>query len=514
MATWLVTCGCGNPTEYNCNTCGEKLCTKCKEAHLQNNDTKHHSIIEYGKKLMPGSLSSPPCNDHNGKECVCWCQTCGKAACMDCVTKSHQDHRFTDLETVLQEKRTSLQKELNNLESNKLKEWQGLLMEAKNVTSDFLDRVNGIDKELDKRAKEFHKRVEEILEIHKKQLNEIKTSILAILHEQEKRVSEGLEKVKHEIKDCEDRLRSSKMESLLKHEGDKSDKKDHILPTISCATRPVFNTGHVDTKSLTEMFGQMYQLISKPSVQSKFKTERGFPSITCTGPGQAWVQMKEERKLQLMDVNGSVKDTINTNFDFYNMVLSPQGDILLTDTSNNCIKLISTNKKVQTLCKLQWKPCGLCCLHSGDIAVTFFEEGRVVIYSMSGKVIKELDKELFRHPYRVAQNKVNNDLYISDPGAHKVLALDKDYRVRYEYTGQGDGGYFIPRGLCTDNTGHVIITDHGNNTVHILDKDGQFLQYLLTREQGLRGPWSIDVDSEGNAWVGDFHGVNVVKYLQ
>ena len=171
------------------------------------------------------------------------------------------------------------------------------------------------------------------------------------------------------------------------------------------------------------------------------------------------------------------------------------------------------------------RPFGLCCLQSGDIAVTFAYEGRVIIYSMSGKVIKEPDKKLFKCPFWVAQSKVNNDLYITDKTENyhnstgKVLALGKGYRVRYEYTGQDDRRFFFPSGLCTDNAGHVLITDYYNDRVHILDRDGRFLQYLLTREQGFRRPLSIAVDSEGNAWVGQTStcttaDVKVVKYLQ
>ena len=497
---------------------------------------------------MPGSLTSPSCKEHNGKECVCWCQTCHEAACIDCVTKSHQDHRFTKLETVLKEKRTSLQQELNNLESNVLKEWQDLMKEAKKFTSEFLSQVNGIEKELDKRAEEFHCIVEEIKENYKKQLNEMKTSNLAILDEQEKSVSDGLEKVKQKIKECEDRLRSSHMESLLKHEGVEVNKKD-TLPTIFQVTPPVLTPSWIDTEELTEMFGQLIvpktrkgdetvqstaaghgrpisaytrgataqikhvkQPIPKPFVQSEFLTSL-CPFVTCVGSGLAWVKT-ERRTIQLVDRHGTVKDTIHTDFDFSDMALSPQGDILLCDKDNKCIKLISADKKINSLFKLKWTPSGLCCLHSGDIAVTFYREGCVVVYSRSGKVVKELDKKLFTFPYWVAQSKVNSDLYISDDDAEKVLALDTDYKFRYEYTGQDDGLPFWPRGLCTDNAGRVLITDSENQRVDILDKDGVFLQSLMTREQGLRRPWSIDVDNEGTAWVGEEGGgVKVVKYI-
>ena len=166
-----------------------------------------------------------------------------------------------------------------------------------------------------------------------------------------------------------------------------------------------------------------------------------------------------------------------------------------------------------------WTPYGLCCLHSGEVAVTFFPDGKVVIYNRCGKIIQELDEKLLR-PYQVAQNKVNNDLYVCDKNSFtecssgKVVALDASYHSRYEYTGQ-DNAEFYPMDLCTDSAGHVLITDYKNHRVHILDKDGRFLQYLLTREQGLLEPVSIDVDSKGKAWVGQRCGeVTVVKYLK
>ena len=270
---------------------------------------------------------------------------------------------------------------------------------------------------------------------------------------------------------------------------------------------------------------QVNKLSPTPTILSQFQTGYAIGSVVCLSSGQTW--LADTSKLQLMNGHGKVKDTLHTDFDINDIILSPLGHFLLSDVTNSCIKTISQDKKVRTLFKTQigWfkpkilTPWGLSALHSGYTAVTFPNEGRVIIYSMSGKVVKELDKKLFSRPVRVAQSRINNDLYIVDKaengpvGAGKVLVVDKHYKVRYEYNGTGDKE-FRPMGLCTDYGGHVLIVDY-NDRVHILDKSGHFIQYLLTGEQGLEWPFSVSVDSEGNAWVGErCGGVKVVKYLQ
>ena len=270
---------------------------------------------------------------------------------------------------------------------------------------------------------------------------------------------------------------------------------------------------------------QVNQLSPTPTTLSQFQTGHTLGSVVCLAPNQAW--LADTSKIQLVDRHGKVIDTLHTDFDINDMIVSPLGNFLLSDVTNNCIKTISRDKKVKTLFKTHiglfkpqmLTPWGLCALHSGDIAVTFPNEGRVITYSMSGKVVKELDRKLFSRPVRVAQSRINNDLYIIDKtdnnpvGAGKVLMLDKHYKLRNEYSGT-DAKEFRPMGLCTDDAGHVLITDY-NDRVHVLDKSGHFMQYLLTGEQGLEWPICVSVDSEGTAWVGErCGGVKVVNYLQ
>ena len=387
--------------------------------HVQNANTKQHSVVEYAKKSMPGNASSPLCPLHDGKDCLYWCQTCGNAVCVDCKSSLHNGHEFINLAIVLLERRENLQKELQSLESNDLKEWEDLIVEAKKATTDFLDRVSGTEKDLKEREIDFQKEVNKMFENIRMQLKELKTSHLAFLRKREKMASDGFEKVKLEIKECEDRLRNNDIESLLEHKGDRENKQD-ILPAICYANPPVFSPSLTDTKSLARMFGKITkqvvqagksesiqassteilyqksvsndenptlsqgQLIPEPSVESEFNAGNFYPSLASAGPGRAWVKAGDT-ELQLMKGRGTVKDTIETDFSFDDLVISPHGDIFLSNMDTNSIMSISFVKVVKTLFKTQmgWlktsKPYGLCYLQSGDIAVTFADVGRVVI---------------------------------------------------------------------------------------------------------------------------------------
>ena len=85
----------------------------------------------------------------------------------------------------------------------------------------------------------------------------------------------------------------------------------------------------------------------------------------------------------------------------------------------------------------------------------------------------------------------------------KLIAVRTDGQPRYEYSGQCDKKLSLSN-VCTDQVGHVLITDVDNSRVHILDQEGQFIQYILTSQQGLSKPITIDVDMEGYIWVGEY----------
>ena len=261
--------------------------------------------------------------------------------------------------------------------------------------------------------------------------------------------------------------------------------------------------------------------IHKPLILSEFLIDYYYPHLVCEQHGLTWVQT-ESKTLQLMDKNGSVKITIINDSDISDMAITSHKQLLLVDESSY-IKSVSKEKKIDKMFKPSWHPTGLCFLPTENIAVAFGYCGKVKVYHSNGTISQHLDNINFRHPFQVAANKKNWDMYVcdhesdgfNDPG--KVIAIEADGELRYEYYGQGSQT-FRPMGVCSDRMGHVLITDYGNHQINILDKDGNFIQYLLTSKHGLYNPVSIDVDSNGFVWVGrkiikSKGQIKVAKYL-
>ena len=486
---------------------------------------------------------------------------------MTCITEKHKGHEFSKLTTVLSAKRDAMRDEMKELRDGTIREWEEVLKDAQRIKTDYLQDIDKTDKDLVARAEEMIKQVREILSQSQTTLRQMKKSGLDKLNAQEKYLADRINNMKADVQKYEVCLQHGDPNALLQFKPGTIQPTEKP-PTLSTASIPVFTKGQNDAKSMQKKFGELStennsaskkpstsqsstgskdsigcktvapigqsgsgdsstrrSLIPNPSVQSGFDVDYYNPYIACVEGGLAWVKTGRN-KLQLVDREGSVKDTINTDFGFNDMTVTSDGDILLSDYDNNCIKSLSVQKKITTLFSTRWRPCGLCCLHNGDVVVTFHDDSKVAVYSRDGQIRQTFNHIKLRRPWEVAVNKVNQDIYICDlegyyyssPG--KLLAVGADGRLRYEYTGQSDSE-LTPEDVCTDQMGHVLITDCQNHRVHILDQEGRFIQYILTKQQGLGRPVTIDVDREGYVWVGGNHSddedytssVKVSRYL-
>ncbi|XP_056018363.1 uncharacterized protein LOC125667395 [Ostrea edulis] len=210
--------------------------------------------------------------------------------------------------------------------------------------------------------------------------------------------------------------------------------------------------------------------------------------------------------------------------------VTEDGDLLLIDDDK--VRKLTSDGTVITLLTQDW---GAPCIHSsrinGDILVGSIS--KVTRYNRTGRKLQVIEKDdkghsLYRSPIYITENK-NGDIWISDLDKGAVVVVDKSGRHRFDYGGRqsdytdrqsdytGRQFPFSPRGICKDVLGHVLVCDFYNNSVHLLDQDGQFLSLLLTREQhGIHLPTALCVDDQHNLYLGqcDSNTINVYKYLK
>lgn len=93
----------------------------------------------------------------------------------------------------------------------------------------------------------------------------------------------------------------------------------------------------------------------------------------------------------------------------------------------------------------------------------------------------ERKSELIRcvFPRFITEN-TNGDVVISDRGA--VMVTERNGGLRFLYTGPSPKPGLDPGGICTDALSNILVCDGITKTIHMIDRDGVFLSYLLTRK--------------------------------
>ena len=567
--------------KFNCNTCGDVLCVTCKAHHLKSRATGDHKIVPYTEKLNPKYITQLFCSTHHNHASKFWCDTCGTPICDSCITNQHRGHKLNNITAVLTEKRDQMLEYTKKLRDKTVNEWIEVLKQVKATTVEYFENTDKVEEELKARAKDIHSQVDAILLKSQQTLKQMKVAGLKNLQDQEKYLEDKLQQLKRDVERYENQLLDTDPYALLQFEGTESINKETKPPALEITSALVFIKGQNDYTSMQSMFGQFstqksegvdekltaYSLpnptvtpseqtkdlhatvtpseqtkdplplsstdalqksiVSHPSVQTSISVDNIFPRIACAEQGLAWVNT-ESMTLQLLDKKGIAEDTISTDFTFNDMAVTSTGDIILADSKNSCIKLVSSKKRISTLFRTIGHPTGICCLNSNDIVLTFSDISRVAMYSKNGTARSRFDHIKFNYPLAVSVNKLNKDIYICDHEDNyhtfygkEVITVASNGQLRYKYTGQGDR-QFVPTDVCSDDMGHILITDYGNHRVNILDQEGQFIRHVLTSKpyyaliskQSLSVPTTIDVDNEGFIWVGEYNKcVKVAKYL-
>lgn len=130
---------------------------------------------------------------------------------------------------------------------------------------------------------------------------------------------------------------------------------------------------------------------------------------------------------------------------------------------------------------------------------------KVTRYNKTGEEIQtiqydKLDKKCIDSLYITENN--NGDIVVSDK-KEAVIVTDRGGKYRFKYTGHPSGSELSARGICTDSLSNILIVDAKTKTVHMINRDGQFLGYLLKESQEIENVSCMCYDITAfRLWVG------------
>ncbi|XP_078312237.1 uncharacterized protein LOC144618959 [Crassostrea virginica] len=284
----------------------------------------------------------------------------------------------------------------------------------------------------------------------------------------------------------------------------------------------------------------LLNLLPSPVLQKSLSVTgvSGCGHISCVTPDRIWVS--DVNNIILTDTaTGKQLHSVNDSLDSWRGIhtVNCDSELIYIDTDKNINKLSSDMKTTTTLIKhtdTTWEPrCVYCSPSSGDLLVgmsrresdtgTRTYTGKVMRYDNTGKhkLSKPHNDNTPHHlhdvPVFITENN-NRDVLVSGWNRNAVVVTSGEGVHRFSYTGPPSGSsLFRPRGICTDVMSHILVSDSFTHTVQMLDRDGQFLSFLLTTQSpGVHNaPSGLSYDVTNHVlWVGSLNNrLSVYRYI-
>ena len=456
---------CRNPVSFFCRRCGVSLCDSCVPDHLRISSKVGHDVVDFTKK--------------GDGECSVFCKMCDLPICK---------HKMSECSVNIEEVLKSIAQENGLLQSFR-RELETLIDPAQ--IQEFLKRE--VEEKIEGLMKRFLKTIVWVFFLF--------TLLNYFLFISEN--SKGW------------------IASHIIHFMDTP--MDTELPATECKINEndienYFGNIEKMLESKISMLEKRYisdpdsgrKVLEVPSVSSVIDT--GFPAddkynnrlydMAVTDDQKVWMG-GESYELKLFDLQGHLHRTviipwIGTFICMYNK------QVMYSDYNDNTVKKISDDDTVVTMFTTgDWKPKGITGSVSGDLLVCLIkdDQSKVVRYSNTGTVLQEIQYDsqcqpLYQYAWYITEN-VNGDIIVTDNKTKKVGAVDRLGIFRYSYSGGKSAS-----SVATDSFGHVFVTDYKGDKIHVLDRDGRFLRYIIP-EGGIEVPRAVCMVGDGEMIVGE-----------
>ncbi|XP_022312656.1 uncharacterized protein LOC111117740 isoform X1 [Crassostrea virginica] len=494
---------CQGDTEYYCYKCRQDLCIQCKKLHVIDLSTKHHIVTNYTEKRKYPPKPVKTLQSQDPKQVIS-----ARSQYPDnhepCVLPftEYKPHKFIPPVWLSPLELSEIQRQQY---SRRIYHLRGETIYYRSVLLEGLrhDRETGHkavtirgQSKAEKRGQGLKDLIDDVLAgdledrciIQKTRMTGHMTNLLRYYHRFEQ-LSETME------------TRPLKFLRIMtqKHSPRKDDMKPIINMLVNLMKEIRLVPSGIPRRAGVE---DLLTLLSSPVVQKSLSVTgvKCCWHISCVTPDRVWVS--DYNNLILTDTATgkqlhSVEDSLNSVSGLH--TVNCEGELIYINKEKNIIKLCNDMKTTTTLIKhtdTTWEPeCVYCSQSSGDLLVGMWRRdtdtgtftGKVMRYDNTGKRKQTIPHDdntphaLYEAPCFITENN-NGDVLVSD--LYRAVVVTSGEGVhRFSYTGPPpSGSQLSPRGICTDVMSHILVSDVRTSTVQMLDRDGQFLSYVLTRQ--------------------------------
>ncbi|XP_078312220.1 uncharacterized protein LOC144618951 isoform X2 [Crassostrea virginica] len=543
---------CQGDTEYYCYGCRQDLCIQCKELHVVDLSTKNHEVTRYIERMKyPPNDESEESGDPDSRDSSEQVKRArsGNSEQVMCVrsqdpvplpvwlspSERSEIERRQYSESIHYLRGETIYNRLVMLERVK----QDLKTGHKAVTIRGLSMAGMIGQvPKDKIDEVLAGDLEDRCIIQRTRMTRHMTRLLQYVHRYEQlsniMVKNPIKFLrimtrKHDSQKIQEKLRTQEdKEKLLTQRG----KKEMVNMVVNLMKgMRLVETGKRQAPG-TEL---LLTLMSSPVLQKSLSVTgvECCYHISRVTPDRVWVS--DTDNLILTDTaTGKQLHSVEHPFQYSGdgiHTVNCDSELIYVDKDNNINTLSSDMKTTTTLIKhtdTTWVPrCLYCSPSSGDLLVGMrdtdtYRTGKVMRYDNTGKYKQTIPHDdntphrLYKYPWSITENN-NGDVLVSDWRRDAVVVTSGEGVHRFSYTGPPSGSRLEPGGICTDVMSHILVSDHITGTVQMLDRDGQFLSYLLTTQSpGLHGPFGLSYDVTNHVlYVGSRYNntLSVYRYI-
>ncbi|XP_078327693.1 uncharacterized protein LOC111105198 [Crassostrea virginica] len=491
---------CQEDTEYYCYKCRQDLCFQCKKLHVIDLSSKHHIVTSYIEKRKYPPKPVKTLQSQDPKQVIsARSQDLEHKLCVMPFTE-YKPHKFIPPVWLSPLERSEIQRQQYSRRIYHLRcetiYYRSVLLEGLRCdreTGHKAVTIRGQSK-AEKRGQGLKDLIEDVLAgdledrfiIQKTRMTRHMTKLLRYYHRFEQ-LSKTME------------TRPFKFLRImtLKHIPQKDTMKTIINMLVNLMQEIRLVLSGIPRWAGVE---DLLTLLSSPLVQKSLSVKgvKRCLHISCVTPDRVWVS--DKNNIILTDTATgkqlhSVEHSLGS--DFGKHTVNCEGELIYIDKEYNIIKLCNDMKTTTTLIKhtdKTWEPeCVYCSPSSGDLLVGMrdtdtYNTDKVMRYDNTGKYKQTIPHDdntphtLYKLPYFITENN-NGDVLVSDFYRRAVVVTSGEGVHRFSYTGPPSGSrLFRPLGICTDVMSHILVSDSYTDTVQMLDRDGQFLSYVLTRQ--------------------------------